>query len=58
VYSFASVPHAQDLIEAWRHDYNERRPHGAVGHLTPMKYAEQGQRPNAEVADLQLDPVW
>ncbi|MEG3093016.1 integrase core domain-containing protein, partial [Sphingomonas sp. PB1R3] len=26
-------------IEAWRRDYNERRPHTALGWLTPAEYA-------------------
>ena len=57
VYSFESIAHAKDLIEAWRRDYNDRRPHGALGHLTPSEYAAQGQMHGAEVADLQLPPV-
>jgi putative transposase len=28
VYSFESIAHAQELIEGWRRDYNDRRPHG------------------------------
>jgi len=27
-------------IEAWRVDYNQRRPHSALGRLTPNEYAE------------------
>jgi putative transposase len=57
VYSFESIAHAQGLIEAWRRDYNDRRPHGALGHLTPSEYAEQGQTQNTEAADLHLRPV-
>jgi putative transposase len=57
VYSFESIAHAQHLIEAWRRDYNDRRPHGALGHLTPSEYAEQGQTQNAEAADLHLRRV-
>lgn len=57
VYSFESIAHAQDLIEAWRRDYNGRRPHGALGHLTPSEYAKQGQTYDSEAADLQLAPV-
>jgi putative transposase len=57
VYSFESIAHAQELIEEWPRDYNDRRPHGALGHLTPSEYAEQGQTHGAEAADLQLAPV-
>jgi putative transposase len=57
VYSVESIAHAQELIEAWRRDYNDHRPHGALGHLTPSEYAEQGQTQNAEAAELHLRPV-
>jgi putative transposase len=30
-------------IEAWRVDYNQHRPHGALGHLTPNEYARKRQ---------------
>jgi transposase InsO family protein len=57
VYSFESVAHAQAVIKAWGDDYNHRRPHGALGHLTPSEYAEQRQKPTSEAAALQLAPV-
>ena len=31
-------PLAHAKIEAWRVDYNQRRPHGSLGHLTPDEY--------------------
>jgi transposase InsO family protein len=40
---FASMADGQTKIEAWRIDYNERRPHGSLGHLTPTEFAEQRQ---------------
>jgi len=52
VYGFESIAHAQALIEAWRRDYNEHRPHGALGHLTPSEYAAQGQSSGSKVAVL------
>ncbi|MGE3511928.1 MAG: integrase core domain-containing protein [Vicinamibacterales bacterium] len=54
VSAFESIPHAQAVIVAWRDDYNHRRPHGALGHLTPSEYATQRQKPVSEVAALQL----
>ena len=27
-----------------RDDYNHRRPHGSLGHLTPSEYARNGQK--------------
>ena len=43
VTEFMSIEHAKAQIEAWRIDYNEHRPHGALGHLTPSEYAKRGQ---------------
>lgn len=31
---FALLAEAQGLLEAWRQDYNERRPHNALNGLT------------------------
>ena len=31
--------HARDIIEDWRKDYNEVRPHSSLKNLTPMEYA-------------------
>ena len=33
----------QDIIEAWRLDYNQRRPHRSLGHLTPNEFIAQRQ---------------
>jgi len=35
---FASVTEAQEVIEAWRIDYNTVRPHGSLKKLTPAAY--------------------
>ena len=32
--------HAQTAIEAWRLEYNNERPHSALGYLTPMQFAQ------------------
>lgn len=52
VNDFISLGDAQALIEAWRQDYNQFRPHGALGHLTPSEYAKRGQAHASEVAEL------
>jgi putative transposase len=39
----ASIADAQARIEAWRLDYNQRRPHGSLGHLTPTVFMAQRQ---------------
>jgi len=37
---FRSLPHARAVLETWRCDYNETRPHSKLGWLTPKAYAE------------------
>ena len=34
---FATMTEARRLIEAWRQDYNESRPHMALGNRTPRE---------------------
>ena len=41
---FLSLADARDRLEAWRRDYNEERPHGSLGNLTPRAFAEQAPR--------------
>ncbi len=36
---FLGLDHARTKIAAWVNDYNERRPHSALGYLTPTAYA-------------------
>jgi putative transposase len=43
VHQFASLTEAQTIIEAWRVDYNTRRPHSSLGHLTPSEFIRQRQ---------------
>ena len=43
VHQFASLAEAQTLIETWRLDYNQRRPHSSLGHLTPNEFVAQRQ---------------
>ena len=53
VHQFTSIADARAKIEAWRVDYNQRRPHGSLGHLTPDEDARQRQvLPTAEAASL------
>jgi len=35
---FHSLDEARNLIKSWIKDYNEERPHSALGGLTPMEY--------------------
>ncbi len=36
---FCSLAEARIRIAAWRRDYNEHRPHSAIGNLTPAEFA-------------------
>ncbi len=37
---FVSVRHARGIIESWRQDYNEVRPHSSLKGRTPKEFAE------------------
>jgi putative transposase len=37
---FLSLTEARATIEAWRDDYNHRRPHSSLGALTPVEFAQ------------------
>jgi putative transposase len=37
---FISLAHARQVIEEWRRDYNEIRPHSSLKGATPKEYAE------------------
>ena len=37
---FMSLKHAREVIEDWRQDYNEVRPHSSLKGKTPKEYAE------------------
>jgi putative transposase len=41
VHWFETLAEAKQLIEAWRQEYNESRPHRALGDLTPSEFASQ-----------------
>jgi putative transposase len=36
---FMNLKHARDIIEDWRQDYNEIRPHSSLNDKTPREYA-------------------
>ena len=36
---FSNLAHARALIAAWRRDYNEARPHSAMGRIPPAEFA-------------------
>jgi len=46
-YVFTSLGEARAIIEAWRHDYNQLRPHSSLGYLAPEEFAARNQRNSA-----------
>lgn len=43
---FLGLADAQEKLEAWRKDYNEVRPHGAIGNVAPILLQSLGSAPN------------
>lgn len=54
-HGFESLVQARQIIEAWRREYNESRPHRALGERTPMEFACQlaveGSLPGSQAAE-------
>lgn len=42
---FSNLSEARQIIEKWRIDYNQNRPHTSLGGLTPHEYHQQKARP-------------
>lgn len=40
---FASYTSARKLIEEWRNDYNQSRPHSSLNWLTPNEFATRSK---------------
>ena len=40
---FGDLREARVILESWRVEYNERRPHSALGYRTPSEYARAGR---------------
>ncbi len=38
---FGNLREARVILESWRVEYNERRPHSALGYRTPSEYARE-----------------
>ena len=42
---FASIDDAQSKIEAWRKDYDWKRPHSSSGNRTPRAFVQSWEPP-------------
>ena len=40
---FGTLAEARVLLESWRAEYNERRPHTSLGYQTPSEYAQRSK---------------
>jgi putative transposase len=52
---FADLNEAKNLIEAWRQEYNESRPHRSLGERTPSEFASQSAAKRALVEPKPAD---
>jgi putative transposase len=51
---FTNGHHAQEVVEYWRKEYNEQRPHSSLNYMTPAAFAEHyrnSSRPTASLRD-------
>lgn len=58
VYWFRSIEHAREMIEAWRTDYHETRPHITLGFLTPKEFAKKEETMLLENSNSQWHYNW
>jgi putative transposase len=40
---FTTLEEAREKLDAWRSEYNFRRPHSSLGNLTPSEFAQHSQ---------------
>lgn len=55
-YVFSSLAEARRLIEAWRIDYNEVRPHSSLGYRTPEEFAAEWAETERRATDSDIAP--
>ena len=49
---FTDGRHAQDVIEAWRNEYNTERPHSSLNYRTPSEFAAHWRNSGRPTASL------
>jgi len=55
---FANVQEAKVVIEQWRRDYNQERPHSSLGYMTPAEFKAAWKAANGNGQRLGLSAVW
>ena len=51
---FNNLEHARVLINSWRRDYNEARPHSGIGRIPPAEFAARFRSGSTNAADLKI----
>ena len=46
---FSTLAEARQVVEAWRREYNEERPHSSLGNMAPREYIQRLLAPTARV---------
>lgn len=58
---FRNVNEAQEIVNAWKEEYNERRPHSSLGNLTPKEFGgllcEAAAMPSASPSLHEVNPL-
>ena len=49
---FTNGNHAQQVVEDWRNEYNERRPHSSLKYMTPAEFAAHYRNSSRPTASL------
>jgi putative transposase len=52
VKEFATLDHVKEVLKAWKQDYNHRRPHGSLGHLTRSEIVSRWLRNGSETLSV------
>ena len=47
---FSSLADAREVVETWRREYNEERPHSSLGNLAPAEFISRLLAPTRRVA--------
>ena len=45
---FDSLSEAREVVENWRRDYNDLRPHSSLGYKTPSEFAKAWAEKNRQ----------
>ena len=51
---FNNLEHARAVIAAWRRDYNEARPHSAIGRMPPAEFAARHRSGTTNATEPQI----